>query len=119
MGDLSEHFSRSESACKCGCGFNTVDVELNTVLEDLHDWAGAAVHINSGCRCAYYNQQISGAVNSKHKIGRASDVYVDGKTPAEVYAYLDKKYPQKYGLGKYKTFTHIDTRNGRARWSIA
>ena len=44
MGDLSEHFSRSEVTCKCGCGFNNVSPDLihflenmpTTVVEDLN-----------------------------------------------------------------------------------
>ncbi|EFN9136236.1 serine/threonine protein kinase, partial [Escherichia coli] len=26
------------------------------------------------------------------------------------------KYPNQYGLGKYKTFTHIDSRSKKSRW---
>jgi hypothetical protein len=33
-----------------------------------------------------------------------------------IYAYLCAKYPNKYGIGSYKSFTHVDTRAIRARW---
>ena len=48
--------------------------------------------------------------------GKASDIKLDGMDPDMVYDYLDKKYPDKYGIGKYKTFTHIDSRSKKARW---
>jgi hypothetical protein len=35
MGDLSAHFSRSEFACKCGCGFDDVKPDLIEALEAL------------------------------------------------------------------------------------
>lgn len=35
MGDVLKHLSRSECGCKCGCGFNAVDVQLLNVLEDI------------------------------------------------------------------------------------
>jgi hypothetical protein len=47
---------------------------------------------------------------------RAADIVVRGKTPREVYEYLDERYPNKYGIGSYETFTHIDTRVKKARW---
>ena len=36
----SKYFSRSEFACRCGCGFDTVDAELLQILEKLrkHFW---------------------------------------------------------------------------------
>ena len=28
MGDLTKNISRYEIACKCGCGFDTIDIEV-------------------------------------------------------------------------------------------
>lgn len=117
MGDLSKDFSRHEFACKCGCGFDTVDAETLQVLQDLRDWFKKPITINSGCRCSDYNTKIGGSKRSQHMFGRAADISVYGIDPAHIYAYLDKKYEGKYGIGKYNTFTHIDTRtDGPARW---
>jgi uncharacterized protein YcbK (DUF882 family) len=113
---LSEHFKRSEFACKCGCGFDTVDYELLVVLEDVREWANNIVHINSGCRCEQCNAYIGGSSGSQHMEPRAGDIVVRGRTPREVYEYLDERYPNKYGIGSYETFTHIDTRVNKARW---
>lgn len=117
MGDLSENFSRSEFACTCGCGFDTVDAETLEVLEDLRAWAEVPVHITSGARCKKYNASVGGAENSQHLIARAGDVHVEGINPPAVFKYLVGKYPNKYGVGLYALWVHIDTRKGKARWT--
>jgi uncharacterized protein YcbK (DUF882 family) len=117
MGDLSKDFSRHEFACKDGCGFDTVDAELIDVLQRLRDHFCRRVTINSGCRCDKRNKAVGGAENSQHKLGRAADIVVDGFPPESVQHYLEGQYPGVYGIGRYNTFTHIDTRsNGPARW---
>lgn len=117
---LSVHFSRPEFACKCGCGFDTVDAELVDALEDVRMHFMAPVVINSACRCLEHNESVGGAKNSQHTKGRAADIVVKGATPAEVYEYLNKKYANEYGIGKYNSFTHIDTRSGvSARWDFS
>ncbi len=117
MGDISKNFNRSEMSCKCRCGFETADIELIEVLEVVRDWCeGAPVRITSGCRCATYNKQIGGSEHSKHKLGIAADIIVHGVEPKEVYNILDGQYPSKFGIGSYKTFTHIDVRPSKARW---
>lgn len=111
-----KYFARSEFACKCGCGFATVDVELLEVLEDLREFFGVPVTINSGCRCSKHNADVGGEPNSKHMQGIASDVTVKNTLPVKVYTYLDTKYPDKYGLGLYKGWVHIDVRPSKSRW---
>ena len=119
MGDLSEHFSRSEFACKCGCGFDFVDAELIRVLENLRAKLGnRKIEITSGCRCPHHNALEGGARNSKHLLGIAADIKVAGWPPSAVAECLEDLYPGQYGLGRYlkKTITHIDVRKTTARW---
>ena len=116
MGDISKHFDRKEFACKDNCGFDTVDVELITVLEDLREHFDSPVRINSGSRCKKYNDRIGGAKKSQHLVCRAADVTVDKISPIVVWEYLNFKYMARYGVGRYNSFTHIDTRNISARW---
>jgi uncharacterized protein YcbK (DUF882 family) len=113
---ISTHFNRIEFACKCKCGSNTVDVELINILEDLRGWFNAPVTINSGHRCPDYNKSVGGAENSQHLYGRAADITVGGIDPAEVQDYIDATWPDQYGMGRYITFTHIDSRSNKARW---
>lgn len=116
MGDLSKNFSRWEFECKCGCGFDTVDAELLHILEDIRGEYGA-VSISSACRCRDHNLAVGGAPTSHHKRGRAADFTTEEGSPREVAEYLDRRFPERYGIGSYSTFTHFDTRRGYARWA--
>lgn len=111
---ISDHFLRTEFECRCGCGFNTVDVSLIQFLEKLRSYFKQPVTINSGCRCAGYNEKIKGAAQSQHLIGRAADITVKGVQSADVADYAESIGVP--GVGRYKTFTHIDSRCGSARW---
>ncbi len=118
MGDISKNFSRKEFVCKCGCGFDTVDAELITVLEDVRaKFYGERVFISSGSRCRKHNNNVRGSASSQHLLGKAADIVIM-KIPAYLVAdYLEEKYPDKYGIGRYRGFTHIDVRGEKARWS--
>jgi uncharacterized protein YcbK (DUF882 family) len=108
------HFTRYEFACKCGCGYDTVDAELLVILNNLREFFDAPVTINSACRCPAHNASVGGSEDSQHLYARAADVVVENIEPDVVYEYLDSLGVG--GLGKYKTFTHVDTRINRARW---
>lgn len=118
MGDISEHFSRSEFACKCGCGLNVVDAELLVVEEDLRLYFNASVELHDACRCPTHNAAVGGVPHSQHLLGKAADTAVMGQSPDNVANYLLNKYPNKYGIGRYDTFTHIDVRSTKSRWDF-
>lgn len=115
MGDLSRHFSRSEFACKDGCGFATVDVKLLELLEVIRKHFNKPVTITSGCRCEKHNKKIGGALNSKHMQGIAADIKVKDVSPEEVYKFVDLFMPNKYGIGLYSTWVHVDVREDKWR----
>lgn len=85
-----------------------------------------ACTINSGYRCAEYNATIEDASDtSKHVLGMAADhkmewVYGDGTRkqipPDDIADYYEHRYPNQYGIGRYNTFTHVDTRKHVSRW---
>lgn len=110
------YFKREEFACKCGCGYDTVDYELMKVLIEVRTYFGEPVIINSACRCVDHNKAVGGKPNSQHLFARAADIRVLGIEPNLVYNYINNTYPDQYGLGNYSKFTHIDTRNYKARW---
>lgn len=116
MGDISRHFNRSEFACKCNCGFATVDIELVNVLETLREYFYAPITINSACRCMSHNHAVGGKPNSKHREGIAADIVVKGVASSMVFSYLSGLYKDKYGIGYYEDFVHIDVRSDKARW---
>jgi len=110
------YFTREEMACKCGCEQDTIDGELLDVLNRIRRWAKKPVTVTSGNRCFNYNIRIGGSRNSQHVKSRAADIQVEGKTPEQVADYIQKWYPDSLGLGRYETFTHVDTRKHKARW---
>jgi len=107
---------RNDFACKCGCGFDAVDIELYQVLRGVKRRFRANLTINSACRCESHNKAVGGASSSQHIKGKAADFVIDGAPPSQVASYLEMRYPNKYGIGRYNSFTHIDVRAKMARW---
>lgn len=112
----TRNFKISEFRCK-GSGklpSGGMDNNLLLKLEELrYRLGGKAVVINSGYRTPAHNRRVGGASNSQHLYGKAADIVVRGVSPSRVYREADKLFN---GVGKYNTFTHVDTRNGKARF---
>ena len=123
-------FKREEWECPDQCGFSTVDIELLAVLMNVKQHFGrvlgyeATVIINSGCRCVAHNEVIQKrynanyvpfSSNSQHLYGIASDFVVKDVHADDVADYLEAKYPDRYGIGRYNGRTHFDAKPGRAR----
>ncbi len=113
---LNPYFSRSEFACPCGCSGDTVDAELLAVLTQIRVYFDQPVTINSGFRCVEHNAKVGGSKNSQHLISKAADFRVKQINPDLVANYLERVFPDSYGIGKYNGRTHIDVRRHRARW---
>jgi len=113
----TKYFSREEFKCKCGCGLGAVDAELLFVLTKLRERFNRPVILNSAHRCNAHNSSVGGEIRSKHLEGIAADVVVRSTSPSKIYEYLNKKYPNKYGIGLYSSFVHIDMRAKKTRWS--
>ena len=114
---LHKHFKRQEFACKCGCGFDTVDAELLGVLIGLRmHFKGNPLLINSGARCKKHNAVIGGSEHSKHMLGKAADVQISGIHENDVADYLEAEYLGTYGIIRYIGRTHIDVRTNAYRY---
>ena len=119
MGDLTTNFSRSEFACRCGCGFDRVDPRLVAWLQDLRDTLGSPIVVNSGCRCTRHNRAVGGSPTSQHLAGRAADIRAPGVRLAELYRLAElHRQAEAGGIGVYPDggFVHLDVRGRRARW---
>lgn len=114
---ISKHFKVKEFAQKdFRCDKVIVDTELIDVLEDIRAHFNKPVIVTSGYRTPEYNAKIGGVKNSQHTKGTAADIKVSDTPARRVQKYLKDKYPNKYGIGSYLTFTHIDVRAKKARW---
>lgn len=114
---VSAHFRINEFAQKdYRCDKILIESELIEVLEDVRTHFNRPVIITSGYRTPEYNEKIGGVKNSQHTKGTAADIKVEMVLASEVQNYLSKKYPNKYGIGRYRNFTHIDVRKEKARW---
>ena len=113
---LSPHFRVREFACRDGADTVKVDTALVELLERIRAAAGGAVTVNSGYRTSAYNAKVGGARYSQHLRGTAADIVVAGASPLLVGQMAEHYLGGRGGIGVYQTFTHVDTRTGRARW---
>jgi hypothetical protein len=126
MGPLgTKNMSPEEYRCKC-CGQlppQWRDGEVPPLLladQKLRDRIGRPLHItpHGGYRCPRQNKISDGAGHSQHLLGKASDKWVEGMTPAKLAAEMEQISEfRRGGIGIYPNFTHGDIRdNGPARW---
>jgi len=115
-GYLSENFTVKEFMCKGTETLPTqgIDPKLLELLEHIRAHFDAPVKINSGYRSPSHNAKIGGAKGSYHVKGMAADIVVKGVPASKVYDYLNTTH--NGGVGRYKRFTHVDVREGKARW---
>ena len=111
---LSNNFKVSEFACRDGSDCVLIDELLPAYLQGIRNYFGKAVTVNSGYRTAAYNTKVGGAKKSNHVKGMAADIAIYRITPAEVAKVVETMGLK--GVGKYNTFTHVDTRTSKAFW---
>jgi uncharacterized protein YcbK (DUF882 family) len=129
MGNLSKHFSDSEFSCGCGCGLKATDRTIIVLLELVRSHFNKPVIINSGARCVRHNAKIGGARRSWHLpaskekgrlekgYSKAVDFTVKGVPTKVVYRYLNKTFPNWFGLAGSNKFVHLDIRSKKSRWT--
>jgi lysozyme family protein len=118
---LSPNFTLGEFDCKCSrCSETKVSLKHIVRLQALRDLLRKPVTITSGFRCARHNAEVGGVTGenggnvSQHVLGTATDIKVSGLTPAQVAEAAEAVGFD--GIGRYRTFTHVDSRGSRARW---
>lgn len=118
----SKHLTWRELACKDGTGFPVLWVtrayKLAAVFEAIRRACGDnPIVINSAYRTPTYNRKIGGARNSQHVEGRALDLRPPTGYSVDTFYRLIRSLaqtsvPEIRGIGKYKTFVHVDIRPG-------
>lgn len=115
---LSPHFRVREFHSKNDSDDTVkVDERLLALLENIRNFTGEPVIINSGYRSKEYNATIKNASpNSQHCLGKAADIVIKGVSPARVAEIAECYLGNSGGIGVYKTFTHVDVRTNKSRW---
>ena len=91
-----------------------MDALLLEALESIRNHFERPITVTSGCRCDAHNGAVGGSSLSQHKKGRAADIQVSKVSPNDVASLAEEL---GMSVGRYNTFTHIDSRSGPpARW---
>lgn len=115
----SKHLTWKELACKNGIAYPNRFIldgrvfKLAAVFEDIRGLWGKPITIHSAYRTPEYNKKIGGARASQHMQGRALDLAPpEGVTLNQFYDAIKANVNEFgiRGLGKYKTFVHVDIR---------
>ena len=109
---VTKNFKASELACKDENKTLYIDFQSVNKLQQLRDILGVPIIINSAFRTKEYNQQVKGAKNSKHLIGKAFDIRYTPELQKYGYDTI-RRIAQNIGFNGviiYDTFIHIDTR---------
>ena len=124
---LTNNFSKSEFECRSGEEMPS-DVldnvkQLAIQLQAIRDYVGKPIRINRAYRSKAHNKLIGGVKTSQHILGKAADITIDTFTPDEVISIIENMLTNEMlggfhigGLGSYRTFTHVDIRDKKARW---
>jgi len=96
-------------------------IELAKNLQVLRDEVKKPIKITSGYRPAQHNAKVNGVKGSRHITGEAADFKIEGYTPKQVAAVIEKLIAEgrmkQGGIGTYSTWTHYDVRGTQARWN--
>jgi uncharacterized protein YcbK (DUF882 family) len=107
MGDLSEHFSRREFACRhCGA-LVPVAEDLVHVLEHIRAISGEPLPIVSGYRCPVHNAAVGSKPRSQHLLGTAADIPRGRATLGQAVAHGARGVGVRAGWA-----IHVDVRLG-------
>ena len=123
---LSNNFTVREFACNDGSDQVLIDSDLVEILQNIRDYFGMPVIINSGYRTIAYNESVGGSSSSQHCKGTAVDIKIKGINPLRIALYAASLpfYSSRGGIGLYSRssgttdgFVHIDTRATYSRWT--
>ena len=112
MGDLTEHFSRAEFACRgkdCCGGSAPINLNLVAALQELRSKLNAKLVVTSGFRCRTHNSTIPNAAStSRHLFGLAADIACPEGMTMDDFLAAARQMPEFKGIGKGNGFLHLD-----------
>ncbi len=116
----SIHLSWKELACKDGTPYPygwraNRAIQIGTMFEGIRILWGKAISIHSAYRTKTHNKSVGGAKNSQHLQGLALDLKPPQGVPIDAFYKTIKENAKRLGIkgiGRYKTFIHVDLRGG-------
>ncbi|MEM9161901.1 MAG: D-Ala-D-Ala carboxypeptidase family metallohydrolase [Cyanobacteria bacterium P01_F01_bin.4] len=93
-------------------------IKIAKVMEEVREFLGEKpITVNSWYRDPATNRRVGGASRSRHLVGDAVDFTVQGISPPQVNRLLEPWWGDRGGIASASSFTHIDARGHKARWS--
>lgn len=124
-GQITKNFNIKEMACNANQEvlLNRDTIKHADAMQELRDWYGKPLYVNSWYRTLAYNRIKKSPDTSYHVLGIATDIHIPAairsKTTYESFKKkwyeICEKYGVKGGVGFYDTFMHFDTRNTKTR----
>jgi len=71
---ITDHFTKDEMRCRCGCGYLEWDDAFMFKLEEVRQIFDRRMDVSSGSRCPAHNAAIGGVPDSEHIDGAAVDI---------------------------------------------
>ena len=105
-GQITEHFSKKEFDCQCGCDAGPINRVLVEKLEQVRLEFGRGMRINSGIRCLPHNRKIGSKDTSSHIKCLAADVGCTSMEDRHKLLSIFLKYFKRVGV--HKLFIHVD-----------
>ena len=106
------YFRREEFRCKCGryCGGFPAEMEYAAVAvaDRARGYFGKPGRVSSGLRCLQHNANCGGVANSRHLVGKAVDLRIDGISGDSLLAYLKRQPEVRYAYKIDGSHVHFD-----------
>jgi uncharacterized protein YcbK (DUF882 family) len=115
--DQESYFTTGEFACKCDCGFGSVESDISPKLIEklniIRTLYGKPMVVTSGARCEEYNASIGGKKKSAHLphfwTGQCRAVDIKVTSSYDRFKLLDLALKIGFKrIGLAKTFIHLD-----------
>jgi len=109
---LSEHFKISEFVCRDPKDLPQkvfIEMELIQKLEKLRSLLKMPLIVTSGYRTQKWNESVGGSPRSRHLLGQAADIRMDGHYDTDRITVFAVNAGFK-GIGLYDGFIHLDIR---------
>ncbi|MBU0580932.1 MAG: hypothetical protein KKA19_07120 [Candidatus Margulisbacteria bacterium] len=114
MGDISEHFSKRDFACRCKKCHHEFKISLTLVgiLELIRSHFNKRLEILSGFICEEENTQQGGTKKNYQALGKAAKIMVVQIPPEQIFQFAER-IPQVKGLGlnPVKKYVYLDIRD--------